>query len=151
MGGVVVGTEASGPKVRDGSDVVLGNDYDCVRIPHGDDLGLRRLRRPDGAPGNLLIEAAVAAHARPPERVRRVRAVRVPGLRPRAHRALEDEVPERPKQTSDDEHADRDGNERDDVVARRRPAIVVVIPTAVSRLICWSWRRLLSQGQLRSG
>ncbi len=97
MGGVVVGTEASGPKVRHGSDVVLGHDYDCVRIPHGNDLGLRRLRRPDGAAGDLLVEAAVAAHARPSERVRRVRAVRVPGLRPRAHGALEDEVVERPE------------------------------------------------------
>ena len=76
-----------------------------------------------------------------------MRAVRVPGLRPRAHGALQDEVAERPKQARDDEHAYRDGDEGDDVVARRRPAVVVVVPTTVSRLVGRARRRLLSQGQ----
>ena len=74
-----------------------------------------------------------------------MRAVRVPGLRPRAHGALEDEVAERPKQARDDEHADGYGDERDDVISRRRPAVVVVIPTTVSRLVGRPRRRLLSQ------
>ena len=80
-----------------GSDVVLRRDDDRLRVPQRDDFLFGRLRSPDGAACDLLVEAAVAAHARPPERVRRVRAVRVPGLRPRAHGALEDEVAERPK------------------------------------------------------
>ena len=81
-----------------------------------------------------------------------MRAVRVPGARPRAHGALEDEVAERPKQARDDEHADGYGDERDDIVASRRPAVVVVIiPTTVSRLVGGPRRRLLSQGQVSSG
>ena len=47
-----------------GSDVVLGHDDDRVGIPYRDDLGLRRLRRPDGAAGDLLVEAAVKQSSR---------------------------------------------------------------------------------------
>lgn len=134
-----------------GSDVVLGRDDDRLRVPQGNDFLFGSLRRSYRAAGDLLVETAVAAHARPSERVRRVRAVRVPGLRPRAHGALQDEVAERPKQTSDDEHSYRDGYKGDDVVARRRPAVIIVIPTTVSRLVGGPRRRLLSQGQVRSG
>ena len=134
-----------------GSDVVLGRDDDRLRVPQRDDLLFGRFRSPDGSARDLLVEAAVAAHARPPERVRRVRTVRVPCLRPRAHGALQDEVPERPKQARDDEHADGYRDKRDDIVASRRPAVIIVIPTTVSRLVGGPRRRLLSQGQVRSG
>ena len=134
-----------------GSDVVLGRDDDRLRVPQGNDFLFGSLRRSYRAAGDLLVETAVAAHAGSSERVRRVRAVRVPGLSPRAHGALEDEVAERPKQARDDEHADGYCDERDDIVASRRPAVIIVIPTTVSRLVGGPRRRLLSQGQVRSG
>ena len=58
-----------------GSDVVLRRDDDRLRVPQGDDFLFGRLRSPDRAACDLLVEAAMAAHARPPERVRRVRTV----------------------------------------------------------------------------
>ena len=134
-----------------GSDVVLGRDDDRLRVPQGNDFLFGSLRRSYRAAGDLLVETAVAAHAGSSERVRRVRAVRVPGLSPRAHGALEDEVAERPKQARDDEHADGYRDKRDDIVASRRPAVIIVIPTTVSRLVGGPRRRLLSQGQVRSG
>lgn len=113
-------------------------------------FGVRR--RTDG---ELLVEAAEAtpsaARAGAPERVRRVRRVRVPGLRPRAHRALQNDVAERAEEARDDEQADGDRYERHDVVARRGAAVVVVVPAAVAARLVGRPRRGCRLGLARRG
>ena len=69
-------------------------------------------------------------------------------LRVRACTRSEDEVVERPnrhRRTTCLWLSDK----RDDVIPRQWPAVIIVIPTTVSRFVGRPRRRLLSQGQVR--